>query len=227
MDDDQNWNLDELNANIKERFGKEHAECAWLSIQSVSQRLEHVAYHQRELTACNEQIESEPKHAVIQRMFAKHDAKLNDLILRFSAHAIAGVQALHAVTDILGSAIYLSLNAERQWKGNLRSAIRSINEPGLSQLVADLQAHADYMYLEAVVNQSKHRNVVRSPFLMPLSSDAPPRFEFEMFDRDNKLYPARDVLLFLVAERTRQHNMVARIGNELNRLVKEAVAEKE
>lgn len=221
MDDDQVWSLSELKEHIQDRHGKEHAERAWLSIQSVPQRLDHVAFHLRELSDCTDRVRSAPKREMIRRMFEKDDG-LNEIVLHAAAHAIAGAQALHAVTDILGSAVYLSLRKVSQWEGNLMGALKALGEPySLMQLAKELRSDKGYQYLDAIVNQSKHRNVIHTPFLMPMSSDAPPRFEFENFERNKKFYPATDALLFMSAEHARQHEIIYRFGIILNKMVKE------
>lgn len=219
MDEDKNWNFSELKASIEKRFGKEHAERALLSIQSVAQRFEHVAYHHSKLIIYNEKVESKSKHELIQKMFNREEKELKEISLKFSAHAIAGSQALHAITDILGSVIYMSLHNCHQWAGSIKQAIKYM-PLNIKNLVVELQDHTDYFYLDAVVNQSKHRNIIRSPFLVPISSNFLPHFEFEMFERNAKVYPARDVVFFLNVERTRQFNIVLRIGKELKIIAK-------
>ena len=223
MSDDQSWNLSELKGCIKARFGKEHAERASLSIQSVLQRLAHFAFHRDELIKCSEKFEAESRSDSINRIFAKEDGQLNEKTIQFSAHAIAAVQALHAVTDLLGSAIYLSFNNVSQWKGNLKSAIKSSHDD-IKQLVDELQDHSDYSYLNAVVNQSKHRNVVRVPLVVAMSDNSPPRFQFETFKRDAESYSSRDVISFLDAEGARQHDVILRIGIKLNGLANAAIS---
>lgn len=223
MDDDKSWKPLELEASVRSRFGQEQARRAALSIQSVAQRLEHADYHHRELTLYSEKIESESKRALITRMFASKDDELNEIVLKFSAHAIAGVQALHAVTDILGSIIHLSLAGEPEWGGNLIAAIRAQERPGdLNTLATELREHDDYRYLNELVNQSKHRNTVRSPFHVSISNGDPPRFKFESFERNGKKFQETDVLRFFGTELERQHDVVVRMGIELNKLAKEA-----
>ena len=228
------WNLEELREDVSVLFGDDQRECLSPSINSIVHRQTYARFHYQE----SKQIMAEALNGRDERSIlidlilgADRDAQ-NEFAYRrkcAEAHCLAFLQSLHSVSDILAHAIYFALGL------NLHKATRlppkrvylhkvvALLPPGeVSTRLQELIDHEDYRYLADIVNHSKHRSVVQTPYSVDATGcDTQPHgLKFAAFIYDDRAYPARWADPFMEAEYKRQSALVTRIGEHLNDFVR-------
>jgi hypothetical protein len=215
------WNLEELRQSVELRLGTDRRRALSESLESIVDRFQHAEYHISEFEALERQaVEGRLTLDLMVEIFNFDETRLGDISLRASAHALAAVQAIHSVSDIAGVAIVLALTDEKEWRGYLRQVCSRFSTlcSTLKPFVDALRQNNDYIYLEALVNQSKHRNIVKARLNADLSGKQRNCYEFVQFERECVIYPPREIKGFLVDEYNRQAKIIFEIGRELNRI---------
>jgi hypothetical protein len=218
--DDMSWNLEDLRKSVELRFGIAHRRAMAASLESIVTRFQHVEYHIAEFIKFEKAtVEGRNSLELIKEIF-RFETRIDEASLKASAHALAAVQALHAISDILGTTIAMSLQNHREWKSYLGQicSIFPVECSTLAPYIGNLTRHENYHYLEALVNQSKHRNIITAQLQADLTGAEKNRFDFIQFERNGKVYGSREIKIFLEDEYNRQAKAVFDIGNELNRL---------
>jgi len=213
------WNLKDLEHSVLLKYGKPQslkvAEC----LQSVLTRLNHAAFHIKEFEVFEDEVtDGRDTLELITEIFQIDETRISDITLKAGAHALAAVQALHSIADIMGTAIVFSLTDKKSWNGYWADAKKLLPSGALSieKLMSELDGHGDYAHLRELVNHSKHTNVVRTRFMADMTGSGKNRYEFMPFERKSASYAARDVRDFLISEFDRQGRLIFEIGIELN-----------
>ena len=202
------------------------------AMQSVGQRIEYARYHYhqaKDLQTLREQR--------IQESPSPHRARLTYGVdypedrIAAGAHIVACLQNTHALFDLFlfGAyhAIFISVGGKLlearsvTWK-NVGPMLAS--SPELAALHASLEAlrkTADFGYLDALVNSSKHRAVIRTQHWIVVDSkydeESAPRFnEFEF---NGKTHPRREALPFTARAWEAVTRVVIDSGLELERVL--------
>jgi|RhiMethySRZTD1v2_1073278.scaffolds.fasta_scaffold395983_2 hypothetical protein len=120
-----------------------------------------------------------------------------------AAHVFACIQSMHAVADTLSHAIYFGLGmnvSSRTELPSTRVGLHLVHKALIDHAIASdvaacvgtLCSHEDYLYVAALVNQSKYRRIVSPQFSVNLTSEGMPAgLRFEAFEHHGKQYQAR------------------------------------
>lgn len=213
------WDLKDLEHSVLLKYGKPQslkvAEC----LQSVLTRLNHAVFHIKEFEVFEDEVTGgRDTLELITEIFQIHETRISDITLKAGAHALAAVQALHSIADIMGTAIVFSMTDKTSWSGYWADAKKSLpsGASSIEKLMNELDGHADYVHLRELVNHSKHTNVVRARFMADMTGSGKNRYEFMPFERKSTSYAARAVRDFLISEFDRQGRLIFLIGIELN-----------
>lgn len=216
------WDLNQLRESVELRFGVQQRSLMGASLDSIITRFTHAEYHIAEfLELEHAAVDGHTSVDLVKEMFRFHESRIPEISLKATAHAMAAVQALHSISDIVGTTIVLAVCGATEWKGYLRDvcAKLSTGRETIEPMIDVLRGHEDYMYLDALVNQSKHRNIVTARLTADVTGGERNRYDFIPFKRGATDYPAREIKPFLVDEYNRQGRTIFDIGNELNRIV--------
>ncbi|MBZ2207119.1 hypothetical protein [Massilia soli] len=219
------WDYSGLLGQVERRFNRDQRDVVQASWSSVVNRFAHVKIHLQDLEQCEANvIKDRSQIDLMHEIFRFNENRIDEITLRASAFGLAAVQALHSVSDIVGTATALSLGTAK-WTGYLNDVIKKhqVHQPVLGPLIEELQSHKDYVYLADIVNQSKHQNVVNAKFALDMTGTHPNRYEFLSFVRHSKAgkseHQSREIKSFLAQEAGRQAGIVIRIGQALETLL--------
>jgi len=216
------WNNAAFRSNIEFLFGAKVRIQLGLCLESVLSRFQHVAFHIDQITQLLAEAETCNSVDIIKAvLYGEISGRPAEIRSNAEAHAIAAVQALHAISDSLGTLIALALRGDLGWKKYLRDVPTILNDDELEvrRLLTLLQDNDDYRYLDALTNQSKHKHVVEVFIVFSLTPLSPSESRFTPFERKGITYPEKKIIPFLNAEYARQAKFVMPIMLELDRLV--------
>ncbi|MFC0253489.1 hypothetical protein ACFFJK_16435 [Massilia consociata] len=215
------WDLRELRTNVGQRYGEKQELELWEILQSIFFRLKHARFHIEEFERLEDEVVSgRSSIEIAKEIFRFHETRISEISVKATAHALGAVQALHSLSDILGSAIMLSLNNGVSWKGYFHDIKLSAPHLSLAPLIDELNGNASFIYLADLTNRSKHRTVVQPRFQADLTGGERNRYDFVAFEHKGRVYGPKEVKTFLINEYDRQGIAIFRIGNELNRLTR-------
>jgi len=198
-----------------------------LCLESILSRFAHGAYHIDEFTRLVEKaINGRQGYEMIAELLGRPEDRMMPIKAQAEAHAIAAVQALHSISDILGTMIVVALQGELNWFRYLRDVSRALLPPELEvdRLIGRILDHDSYRYLEALANQAKHRNIVEASLMISLDNIKPARGEFISFYRKGQSYSPVEIVPFLNAEYARQSEVVIAMFLELDRIAADRAA---
>lgn len=216
-----NWNTTLLRRNVEILHGREAKTQLGLCLESVLSRFAHVAYHIDEFIRLVEKaVDGRPGYELVAELLARPEERLMPIKDHAEAHAIAAVQALHAISDILGTMIVTALQGKLDWSKYLRDVPSALipYEVEITRLIEKFLDHDSYRYLDALANQAKHRNIVEASLMVSLDEVAPTRGEFIPFSRKGTNHGPVEIVPFLNAEYSRQTEIVMAVFRELDRL---------
>lgn len=232
------WSLMDLKNTITDSYGGEQVKLISPSLESIFQNQDFARYHYSELNRLvEEHFEGLEDKQDYLKLILTNDAdvrnKEHNYGIAYKANIMALLKNLHSISDLLAHAIYfaLGLNLKEQTRINpkylnLKKVIdKLVNINGASDLVDDLNAltsHEDNIYLNSLVNHSKHRsNIVPnlSYELEKTGIDAY-KFSFQEFDYGEISYGSKLVKPFLKNMYNYQSKSIINIGNKLNSLAK-------
>lgn len=207
------------------------------SVMSMTDRPEFCRYYYHEaLDMMNEYIKSNLKETGLWGIYEDYD-EFSYLMLKVRANIVAFVQSLHAVADTCSHMLYYSLALDKLPKPlkerdicakevlRLLERQRDHEHPEydkLCRLFREVTTGADYTYLDALANTSKHRNIVRPE----LNEDFTGRREekwilfLESFSYERKLFKKTNAREFMQKEHDRIQPLTVNIGVELNEVLK-------
>lgn len=232
------WDVKALKRDVGLAHGLRQVEKLKPCLNSITDRLGYAEYHfsefHRLLGIYQEGTRTEPE--VIADLFRRGEDGPSEFQLSRSqagAHVVAFLQSIHSLSDIFSHVIYYALAMNKidslrlaPRRISLRSVTRRLETERrygtLSTTTEALIDNTDYQYLEAIVNHSKHRSVVRTGYTVKLIRGVEERWhglEFKEFEYDGTAYPRRWVDEYLKGEYDRQVPLIVQMGNKLNRLV--------
>ena len=227
------WNLSQLRDNVATQHGDAQLEHLSPSLNSIVDRQIYARFHFQEANRIlNELLKDRDDQSILIDLVFGADREAHHEFAnsrRFAeAHITACVQSLHSLSDILAHAIYYALGLNLDDATKLRPnriylhVVKPLLPAGkMSFLIQELVEHADYRYLADIVNHSKHRRVVQTPYTVDVTGTATPPhgLKFAAFVYDGRAYPARWVYPFVESEYSRQSDLITRIGELLNEFV--------
>lgn len=228
------WNLQQLREDVRLLFGDEQREYLSPSLNSIVDRQTYARFHFHETKRIlGEVLEGRDHKSVLCDLIFGADPNAHHEFANrrkhAEAHVIALLQSLHSLSDILAHAIYFALGLNLCKATRLPSKriylhqVLPLLPPGkMTSLLQELIDHEDYRYLADIVNHSKHRSVVQTPYSVDATGcDTQPHgLKFATFVYDDHAYPARWADPFMEAEYNRQSALITRIGEHLNDLVR-------
>lgn len=229
------WNLSQLRDNVAAQHGPAQRDQLAPSLNSLVDRQIYARFHFQEASRILKEVldERDDRSILIDLVFGADREAHHEFAnsRKFAeAHITACLQSLHSLSDILAHTIYYALGLNLDDATKLRPdriylrTVRQRIPPGeMSALIQELVEHADYRYLADIVNHSKHRSVVQTPYTVDVTGTATPPhgLKFAAFTYDERTYPARWVTSFVESEYHRHSSQITRIGELLNELVSE------
>ena len=223
------WKLEETEQLVRGKFGLKQLEDIKPVLQSLYYRQAYASYHFQEVLRlysefCSEYLEEDEQ---LDHLIEDSTLEFNALMERTGAHAVACLQSLHAIADILSHAIYFSLNLKsvKSLKdgaiciGNVMKLMDGKGEfQSIHENVDALVRSDDYLYLEAAVNLSKHRRVV-VPCLPGDWDDSErdtPEIYFMQFTHKEKKYKQRSIKSAVVPIYEEITRLVIAVGHDVN-----------
>lgn len=227
------WDLEQLRQDVRFLFGDEQQRHLAPSLKSIVHRQIYARFHfQESKRILGEVLEGRDQQAVLCDLIfgADPDAyyEFANRRLQAEAHIVALLQSLHSLSDILAHAIYfaLGLNLDKATmlppkRVYLHRVLQLVPLGNMRDLLHALIEHENYQYLSDIVNHSKHRSVVQTPYSVDTTGcdTIPHGLKLDAFVYDDRAYPARWSEPFLESEYNRQSALITRIGELLNELV--------
>lgn len=227
------WELPETHALVKTAFGAAQLRLARESIRSLVDREHYASYHFREAARLTKDFERRHlKDGVLLDIYTQQGERkrsaFEQYIVKASAHAVASVQSIHALPDILANATYLASgqnllpNALAEHEIALPAVVGAMkadtNFCSLAPLLTKAQSGSHWRHLAALTNLSKHRSVVRASLNEDLTGLRTKHRElhFQSFERNAKYFPAISVQSLLEPEFLRLATLIVEVGHELN-----------
>lgn len=227
------WELLETHALIKTAFGAAQLKLAGESIRSLVDREHYASYHFREAGRLTKDFERRHlKDGILLDIYTQQGESkrvaFEQYIIKASAHAVASVQSIHALPDIMANATYLACglnllpNARPEHEIALPAVVEAMtadaNFRSLAQLLTRAQSGSHWRHLAALTNLSKHRSVVRASLNEDLTGLRAKHRElhFQGFERNAKRFPAISVQSLLEPEFLRLATLIVDVGHELN-----------
>jgi hypothetical protein len=228
------WNLEQLREDVTFLFGDEQRERLSPSLNSIVDRQTYARFHYQESKRILGEVlnDRDDQAILIDLIFgADHNAHHEFANRRkfAEAHVVAFLQSLHSLSDILAHAIYFALGLNLHKATRLPPKrvylhkVQALLPAGeVSVRLQELINHEDYQYLADIVNHSKHRSVIQTPYSVDVTGcDTQPHgLKFAAFVYDDQAYPARWADPFMESEYSRQSALIACIGELLNDLVR-------
>lgn len=174
----QPWDLEETYRLVRTRWGRDQEKLVRESARSINERKDFASYHFREAVRLSKTFER-THLAGLQTFLEIHapgaERKRHAFelyIVKAGAHALALVQNIHAIPDILAHVVYfgtgqnLKPNAlpEKEVYPNSVAGLLH-HDRALARLrrkILQLQNAKGWSHLSAVANMGKHRSVIRS-----------------------------------------------------------------
>lgn len=227
------WELPETYALIETAFGAAQLKLARESIRSLVDREHYASYHFREVARLTKGFERRHlKDGFLLDIYTQQGKRkrlaFEHYIVKASAHAVAAVQSIHALPDILANATYLASgqsllpNALAEHEIALPAVVGAMSADtsfcSLAPLLAKAQSGSHWRHLAALSNISKHRSVVRASLNEDLTGLRANHRElhFQSFEKNAKCFPAISVQSLLEPEFLRLATLIVEVGHELN-----------
>jgi hypothetical protein len=226
------WDLEETRQLVERQHGRPQL---WLlnpCLDSLNERAVYSSYRFIEYKRLlRESIDSKlSKKDLFELTFRPEAKDQNELavqLYRVRANIVACLQSLHCLADTLAHAIYYSsgLNlsprtALRERDISNKKVIAALSPlPKFSTVQSILQQVADsaeFKYLSAIVNHSKHRSIIKPVVAVDFRTDAPYAIEFSAFTYAGEDYEMRDVKKVLEPTYSILSSKMAECGIALN-----------
>jgi hypothetical protein len=223
-------------------FGREQEQLARECTRSINDRKSFASYHFAEVKRLTKAFEG--RHLAGARTLLqihtrgaeKKRAAFEHYMIKVGAHAIAAVQSIHAIPDIVAHAIYFAAGQNLQPNALLE---RNIALPGVARILKKdhsfcslskplqaLQSGDGWSHLSAVSNIGKHRNVVRSALSEDWSGKRASFRELHIssFRHDGVSYASKSLQGLLEPEYNRLVTAIVALGHELNGCLRKIAA---
>lgn len=206
----------QLKRYLRDLRGDDQVDLFRFSVTSLSDRIDYAEYHideaMRLITPFREAGGPRP---------GDDHARFNTAMTHATAHVLACLQSLHACADICAHVVYYGLGSNLGQKAikerdiGAHSVLRRIPDSPVSLALRSLVEDPEFEYLDAVVNRSKHRAVIYTPYTFE------PQNAFDesswhgvklwRFERLGRSYPSRRAEEFLKTELDRQRSVLAAV----------------
>ena len=228
------WNLEQLREDVTFLFGDEQHECLSPSLNSIVDRQTYARFHYQESKRILGEVlnDRDDQAILVDLIFGANRNAHHEFASRrkfAEAHVVAFLQSLHSLSDILAHAIYFALGLNLHKATRLPPKrvylhkVQALLSAGVvSVRLQELINHEDYRHLADIVNHSKHRSVIQTPYSVDVTGcDTQPHgLKFAAFVYDDQAYPARWADPFMESEYNRQSALITCIGELLNDLVR-------
>ncbi|MFM2448941.1 MAG: hypothetical protein RIS44_1391 [Pseudomonadota bacterium] len=231
------WNINETLNLVKKQFGAEIRDAARASIYSADQRLRFAHYHFHEMKRLLNSFTED--HLTGRNMWEFADSpdeserveyfKLMDQV---AANAVACVQSVHAVDDLLASSVFYCLNLNQTAKSLEADKVhRSIVIERLAKFskYAAIQKNLEalvnapsFVHIDALSNQAKHSQIVRVLANEDHTGQRINRIElrFESFVRKRKRFQEVEVVGVLGPAYELASRTMVDVGNQLTKVLR-------
>ena len=232
------WNIRAFELAVRERHGNCIADALHEPLQAIFWKFQMSHFHACEsLRILNEVIreferieEGEPDHIAAGRLIlqaaSKHPQAPNLSEARFQAeaHMIAASQALHSTADIMAHAVYWALNLPSLPEPpnldtlNLGVMLRQLRRLQVAESVRvameNVEDLSEFIYLNAYVNTTKHRSLVKANFTAHLDPNDNPQqgMLIKPFEHKGRQFSEKWAKQFLFEEKKRVAEAVVNIG---------------
>lgn len=199
----------QLKRYLRDLRGDDQVDLFRFSVSSLQDRTAYAKFHLDEakrLMAPFTQGEG-PRPGDDHKLFG-------ELRVHTAAHLLACLQNLHSCADICAHVVYYGLGSNldpsplKERDIGVPSVLRRIPASPISSGLRSLVEDAEFVYLDAMVNRSKHRAVIKTPYTFEsrnsVEADAWHGIKFWGFERGGTSYPNRRSEEFLEAELHRQ-----------------------
>lgn len=227
------WDIEETRNLVANLFGPEQVELVRASLNSLAERQVYASYHFHEYSnILVSHIDSKlgEKH-ILELTLPLHTEdrfRIDNALNQVAANAVACLQNLHCLTDTLSYALYYAagLNISSTPLAPHRiSAVTvkelfadSANLSGIAILFAQTTDNPTLKHLDALVNYSKHRSIVRPSLNVDLQNPDGPSYnlEFPEIEYKGNYYPITDAKEFMENAYSVLSPLVVSTGNALN-----------
>lgn len=225
------WDIEKTLDLVEARFGRPQRLLANTSIQSTAQRLRyaHFHYHQvvDELNAYRKVLGD---RLVIDAAFGRDVEQQQEyyaFMERVGAHAVASVQSIHAIADLLAASVFMSLNLNANGKAvaehditfqlTLDRLATDSKNAAIEFMLKDLKADASFKHVDALSNKAKHSSIVRPVLNEDFTDLREERLEvrFQKFERKSLKYPQGSIADVLGPAYNHASQTVVGVGKEM------------
>lgn len=225
------WDIGKTLDLVEARFGRSQRMLANASIQSTSQRLRYAHFHYHQLV---DELDAYRKELgdrlVIDAAFGQNkdvQQAYYAFMERVGAHAVASVQSIHAVADLLAASVFMSLNLSAKSKAVAehditfrltldRLATDSKNST-IESMLRGLMADAGFKHVNALSNKAKHSSIVQPVLNEDFTGLRDKRLEvqFQEFERRGVRYPQGSIADVLGPAYNLASKTVVDVGKEM------------
>lgn len=208
------WNLEETRKHVRRLYGSDQLKLISASLNSISDRQFFAGYHYHEykkLLKQNIDDKLAEKDLLDLTFFPaiNGDQEYRTMIKKVVANIIGCLQSMHCVGDTLSHVTYYALGlnlrpealAERSI--SIKSVIDLLNKldefSDISSELTKIISYPDFIYLEALVNHSKHRSIIEPSLDVDATDNEIKTYEvaFPVFSYNKVDYSRRKVEDFL------------------------------
>lgn len=232
------WYLKDLRDDVLCLYGEEQLVKLNSSLESIFENHDFSRYHYAEIQRLIEShMEGKDPCSDYVRLVLDTDSGTRNSEYEFSlayrANVLALLKNLHSVNDFLAHTVYFSLGLNLGAKCVIAPRALTLYQvkkklklvDGTEQLLSllnDLTEYPDNIYLKDFVNYTKHRANIMSRITYDSNKFGKDIYQIFIvdFDGDDGKHESRLVDNFLNSEYERQNELVMRIGNEINEIVK-------
>ena len=205
---------------VEEKANKKQSYRVRYCLTSIIDRLKHLDFHSGEIARISNLLIK--SRGGIDSIFDEFNSVDKNRMIKIDAHAVAAVHGLHSISDILGQAIYLSLNDVVEWNGYLSDIHKKLPDDAIyvKQKINEFTTDSNFKYLNAIANQAKHRSIVKPVLMYSTTNAYPPSFQFSSFSKDKKNFGSKSIIEFFDTEISRQIKFIEEVGEGLCELIK-------
>lgn len=232
------WDLKEMYGLARLHWGRDQERLVYHSARSINDRKHFASYHFREAMRLSAAFER--KHLAGLSTFLeihvdgaeKKRRAFHLYMVKAGAHALAAVQCIHAIPDILAHTVYFGTGQNLQPHA-LSDTDISLTSVGvalkhdhafatLRKKLLQVQSGKGWRHLAAVANMGKHRSVIRSSLSEDWTGTRRNFRELHVsaFERQRNHFPSVSLRCLLEPEYDRLSIAIVETGNELNQCLR-------
>jgi len=228
------WNVAETRKNIEHRFDPSQLALAKPNLDSLSERQFYARYHFQEVLRLLKRFTrvhlSEKPLIIVAYGEIKDREKFEHFMSKSGAHAVACVQSIHSIPDLLAHAIYFSLGLNlqprplRERKVSSTSVIEALgcsaHYQTLKATLGQLCDAPDSKHVAALSNKAKHQGIVKHKLNEDWTGTRMSRHEirFGAFQHSGASYTEAPIVDLLDPAYNLASKSIVDAGNEINRL---------